>query len=110
MNIRALFRTERRVWLSYFLVYITAGFIMNGIGQYLEIAKFANWWQVITCYGLYLVPVSLIVKHRSSFDQYLLGLLFLGLLELGGYTFQTSIPYPGNFIDTLFTERNFPWQ
>ena len=107
MGINVLWQTSRRVWLWYLAVYLCAGFIMNGIGQWLEIAKFANWWQVISCYGLYLVPASLLVKHRSMFDQYLHGLLFLGLLELGGYTLQTSIPYPNNVIDFLFTERNF---
>ena len=107
MTVNVFWQTSRRVWLSYFVVYLSAGFIMNGIGQWMEIARFANWWQVISCYGLYLVPASLFVKHRSMFDQYLYGLFFLGLLELGGYTLQTSIPYPNNVIDALFTERNF---
>ena len=107
MEFNVLWQTSRKVWIAYLAVYLCAGFIMNAVGQWLEIAKFANWWQVISCYGLYLVPVSLLVKHRSAFDQYLHGLLFLGLLELGGDTLQTSIPYPGNAIDFLFTERNF---
>ena len=107
MKYSTLWKTDMRVWLAYLAIYISVGFIMNAVGQHLEIARFANWWQVITCYGLYLVPASLVVKHRSYFDQYLSGLLFLGVLELGGYSLQTSIPYPGNMIDLVFTERNF---
>ena len=80
---------------------------MNEIGQQLEIAKFANWWQVITCYGGYLVPVSLAVSHKNFWDQYLHGLLALCILEFCGYSFGTSIPYENNLIDTWFGVRNF---
>ena len=95
------------LWMLYFAVYIPVGFMMNGIGQLAEIAMFAHWWQVITCYGLYLVPASILWKHRSWFDQYLWGLLVLGLLEVAGYTLGTSIAFPGNVLDQMFTERNF---
>ena len=54
-----------------------------------------------------MVPCSLVVRHRHWFDQYLFGLLALGLLELGGYAFGTSIAHDDNILDTLFTERNF---
>ena len=96
-----------RLWIAYVAVYIPLGFSMNAIGQYAEIAMFANWWQVLTCYGLYLIPASILCRARSSFDQYLCGLLILGLLEICGYAFETSIAFPGNVIDTVLGERNF---
>ena len=92
-------RQPRRVWCAYILIYIPVGFVMNGIGQWAEIAMFAHWWQVLTCYGLYLIPASLFVSHRSWSDQYLCGLLFLGCLELFGYALETSIAFQGNLID-----------
>ena len=100
-------RQPARVWALYFAVYIPVGFVMNAFGQWAEIAMFAQWWQVLTCYGLYLVPASLLWRHRSWFDQYLWGLLVLGLLEVAGYTLGTSIAFAGNMLDQVFTERNF---
>ena len=97
----------KRLWLAYVLVYIPLGFTMNAIGQYMEIAMFANWWQVLTCYGLYLIPASILCRDKPMFDQYLSGLLILGLLEICGYAFETSIAFPGNMIDTILGERNF---
>ena len=97
----------KTLWLSYVLLYIPAGFVMNTIGQVFEIAMFANWWQVLTCYGLYLIPASVMGRDRSRFDQYLWGLLVLAGLELCGYTFNTSIAFEGNIIDQVLTERNF---
>ena len=97
----------KSLWLSYVLLYVPAGFVMNTIGQVFEIAMFANWWQVLTCYGLYLIPASMMGRDRSLFDQYLWGLLVLAGLELCGYTFQTSIAFEGNIIDQILGERNF---
>ena len=106
-SIERLVSTPAQTWLRYIMVYCAIGFVMNGIGTALQIAKFANWWQVITCYGLYLVPASLLVRHLEVKDQYLCGLAFLAILELGGYSLGTSIPFDNNIIDLLFTERNF---
>ncbi len=100
-------RHPARVWALYFALYIPIGFVMNAFGQWAEIAMFAQWWQVLTCYGLYLVPASLLWRHRSWFDQYLWGLLVLGLLEVAGYSLGTSIAFQGNILDQIFTERNF---
>lgn len=100
-------RAPPRLIALYLAVYLPVGFFMNGVGQALEIAEFANWWQVLTCYGLYMVPCSLLIRHRHWFDQYLFGLLALGLLELAGYSLGTSIAHPGNVLDAVFTERNF---
>ena len=100
-------RQPASMWLVYIAVYIPIGFVMNEIGRLMQIAEFANWWQVLTCYGLYLIPASLMARHQSWFDQYLWGLLALALLEICGYTFGTSIAHSGNILDQVFTERNF---
>jgi len=105
-SLAGLQASTKRVAL-YLAVYLPVGFVMNEIGKTLQIAEFANGWQVLTCYGLYLVPCSLIIRHRHWFDQYLFGLLALGLLELGGYSLGTSIAHPDNLLDRVFTERNF---
>jgi hypothetical protein len=95
------------VLLAYIALYIPIGFVMNAIGQAAEIAEFANWWQVLTCYGLYLIPCSLIIRHRAYWDQYLFGVFMLGLLETLGYAFGTSIAHEGNILDQILGPRNF---
>ena len=94
-------------YISYLIVYICSGFFMNWFGITTKIAKFKNWWQVITCYVFYLIPCSIAVRELSYWDQYLYGLLFLGVLEFLGYSLKTSIVFEGNILDRLFTERNF---
>lgn len=63
---------------------------MNQVGIWLNIAQFGNWWQVLTCYGLYMVPVSLLLKGRPFHEQYLWGLLAMCLLEFSGYALGSS--------------------
>jgi len=90
----------------YIILYLVTGFIMNSIGIYFEIVRFENWWQIITCYALYMVPVSILIKEYSFFNQYCYGLLAVGVLELCGYTFQTSYVYQNNILSQLFTPYN----
>ena len=100
-------RVSPKTLAVYIGLYIPIGFVMNGIGQAAEIAEFANWWQVLTCYGLYLIPCSLVIRHRSHWDQYLFGVFMLGLLETLGYALGTSIAHEGNIIDQILGPRNF---
>jgi len=100
-------RATPRQYALYVALYAAWGFLNNRLGHVWELARFAHWWQVLTCYVLYLVPWSLFVRRLRVDQQYLYGLLALGLLELGGYSLGTSIAYPGNVFDRLFTERNF---
>ena len=100
-------RVPRRTWAIYLVVYICAGLIMNSIGKVAQIAEFKHWWQVGTCYGLYLVPASIWIRQKSFFDQYLFGLLVLALLELGGYAIGSSVAFDGNIIDAILGPRNF---
>jgi len=90
----------------YSILYLVTGFIMNSIGIYFEIVRFEHWWQIITCYALYMVPVSILIKEYSFFNQYCYGLLAIGILEFSGYTFQTSYVYPNNILSQLFTPYN----
>jgi hypothetical protein len=80
---------------------------MNWLGEQARIAEFRYWWQVLTCYGLYLVPWSLWVRGRSVFEQYLYGLLALGILEILGYAIGSSIAHEGNILDQILGPRNF---
>lgn len=100
-------RATPRLYVLYSVVYFVVGTINNQIGQWLQIARFRYDFQVFTCYVLYLVPWSLAVRRETRFQQYLYGLLALSMLELAGYSFGTSIPYPNNIIDRVLGERNF---
>lgn len=107
MNLRERLYLPASLWITYAVVYFLAGTLMNQAGQRLEIARFTYWWQVITVYVLYMVPISVILRRLPGWQQYLYGLFPMGLLELGGYALQTSYAYPGNLLDRLFGERNF---
>jgi hypothetical protein len=96
-----------RQYALYVVLYAGWGFINNRLGQLWKLAEFAHWWQVLTCYVLYLVPWSLAVRRRSLAQQYLHGLLALGVLELLGYALGTSIAHPDNMFDQVLGPRNF---
>ena len=104
---RDLLQVGPYVWGAYLSVYVSAGFLMNWVGTALEIARFSYWWQVLTVYGAYMVPVSLLLRNLHPFRQYTAGLLAMGLLEFGGYALETSYAYPGNLLDRVFGVRNF---
>jgi hypothetical protein len=95
------------LWATYAVTYCLTGTLMNQVGQWLEIARFTHWWQVITVYVLYMVPLSALFRRLPWWRQYLYGLFPMGLLEFGGYALHTSYAYPGNLLDRLFSERNF---
>lgn len=92
---------------TYCIVYFLWGLGMNWFGAEVEIARFTFWWQVITCYILYMVPISLVLRGLPFHMQYAYGLIAMGLLEFGGYALETSYAYPENIIDQWFNARNF---
>ncbi|UOY06472.1 hypothetical protein L0P88_21430 [Muricauda sp. SCSIO 64092] len=98
---------DKRLLFTYCVVYFIWGMAMNWVGQQLEIARFTYWWQVITCYILYMVPISLLLRGLPFHMQYAYGLIAMGLLEFGGYALETSYAYPNNLLDQVFNERNF---
>jgi F0F1-type ATP synthase membrane subunit a len=93
--------------LIYVLVYFLWGLLMNWIGQQLEIAKFTYWWQVITTYLLYMIPISILLRGYTFFTQYAYGLVAMGLLEFGGYALRTSYIYPDNILEQWFGPHTF---
>ncbi|MGJ8665243.1 MAG: hypothetical protein ACSHW7_02665 [Patiriisocius sp.] len=105
--IEKLKQTPSTLYLTYVLIYIPWGFAMDAFGTWAEIAKFNHWWQVLTCYGLYMIPISILLRGRPIFEQYAYGLVAMGLLEFGGYYFETSYAYPNNIIENTFGSRNF---
>ncbi|MEX0290636.1 MAG: hypothetical protein AB3N14_16140 [Flavobacteriaceae bacterium] len=98
---------DKRLLLIYCVVYFLWGTAMNWFGTEVQIAKFTYWWQVISCYILYMVPISLLLRNLPFHMQYAYGLIAMGLLEFGGYYFETSYAYPDNVIDQFFGIRNF---
>jgi len=100
-------QTPKTLLFTYIIIYFLWGLGMNRFGEEMEIAKFVNWWQIITCYILYMVPISIILKEYSFFNQYAYGLVAMGLLEFLGYWLQTSYVYPNNILDHLFNPQNF---
>jgi len=99
--------TSRRRWAVYVFLYFTCGMLMNFIGQYLEIARFTYWWQVISCYIFYMVPISILLRNYTFFTQYAYGLVAMGILEFTGYTLGTSYIYPNNILDQWFGPHTF---
>ena len=98
---------DRRLIITYGIVYFLWGWGMNWFGIEMEIAKFTYWWQIISCYVLYMVPVSLLLRGLPFHRQYAYGLIAMGFLEFGGYALETSYAYPNNLLDQLFGIRNF---
>ena len=98
---------DNKLIATYCVIYFSWGLLMNWFGAEVEIAKFTYWWQVITCYLLYMVPISLLLRGLPFYQQYAYGLVAMALLEFGGYALKTSYAYPNNLLDQFFTERNF---
>lgn len=104
---KSKFLVDKTLIVIYVITYFIWGIAMNAIGEMLEIAKFTFWWQVITCYVLYMIPISLLLRGLSFHTQYAYGLIAMCLLEFGGYALQTSYAYPNNTLDQVFNVRNF---
>ncbi len=98
---------DKRLIAIYVVIYFTWGMGMDKFGAVVEIAKFTYWWQVITVYILYMVPISLLLRKLPFHAQYAYGLVTMGLLEFGGYALQSSYAYPDNLLDQFFNIRNF---
>ena len=101
------FAVDKRLIVLYCIVYFLWGLGMNWFGTQVEIARFTFWWQVISCYILYMVPISLLLRDMPFHAQYAYGLVAMGFLEFGGYALETSFAYPDNLLDRLFNVRNF---
>ena len=100
-------KVDYRLIFTYCIIYFAWGMFMNWFGNELEIARFTFWWQVISCYIFYMVPISLLLRKLPFHMQYAYGLVAMGLLEFGGYFFKTSYAFPDNILDELIGIRNF---
>ena len=100
-------KVDKKLIAVYVVIYVVWGFGMNEFGQLAEIAKFRHWWQVITVYVLYMIPISLLLRNLPLHMQYAYGLIAMALLEFGGYAMQSSYAYPNNVLDQAFNIRNF---
>ncbi len=98
---------DPKLLLVYVIIYFAWGMAMNLFGQYTKIAKFTYWWQVITCYILYMIPISLLLRGLPFHTQYAYGLVAMGFLEFGGYALKSSYAYPDNILDRTFSPQNF---
>ena len=104
---KSKFNVNPKLILVYVLIYFFWGMIMNRIGTEAEIARFTRWWQVLTVYLLYMIPISLLLRGLPYHMQYAYGLVAMGLLEFSGYALETSYAYPENLLDQWFGIRNF---
>lgn len=100
-------RVSPKVLIVYLVIYYAWGFLMNEFGRFAEIAEFTYRWQIITCYLLYMVPISLVLRGLPWHQQYAYGVVMMGLLEFGGYALETSIAHENNLLDQVFGIRNF---
>ncbi len=91
----------------YLVIYVPLGFGMDAIGRYLNIAWFGERWQVLPCYGVYMVLCSLYVRRENFFQQYLFGLLCFAIYEMAGYATGSSIIAENNLIDKGLGRANF---
>jgi len=107
LAVKRIFNIEKERLLIYIVLYFFWGLGMNAFGEFMEIAKFNNWWQVISCYLLYMVPISIYLKQFSYFNQYAYGLIAMGILEFGGYALETSYVYPNNILIEWFGPYTF---
>lgn len=111
INIKAYltdsFRVDKRLLLVYVVIYGTFGVLMNAFGIWAEIAKFKSWFQIISTYLIYMIPISLMLRKLPWHAQYAYGLIAMAVLEFLGYALQTSYAYPNNLLDQFFNIRNF---
>ncbi len=107
MMFRELLKTPKTLVITYIFIYFLWGVSMNAFGAEMEIAKFTYWWQVITCYILYMIPISILLNKYNFFNQYAYGLVAMGILEFLGYWLKTSYAYPNNILDQFFNPQNF---
>tara|TARA_B110000858_G_C17735293_1_gene442216 strand:+ start:44 stop:478 length:435 start_codon:yes stop_codon:yes gene_type:complete len=104
---KSKFDIDKKLLLIYVIIYFLWGMGMDKFGSIMEIARFTYWWQVITVYLLYMIPISLLLRKLPFYTQYAYGLVTMCLLEFGGYLLETSYAYPNNLMDQYLNIRNF---
>jgi hypothetical protein len=106
-TIRQKLSVPTSLWVTYLIFYFIWGTCMNQVGKFLGIAQFTYWWQVITCYCICMVPVSILIRDKSFWMQYVFGVVAIAPIEFLGYMNHTSIAL--NIVEngnTLVNEGN----
>jgi hypothetical protein len=91
----------------YFVVYVGAGGALQLAAPYLKVAAFLHNWQVLSLYGLFLVPLSILLRGRSWHSQYAYSVVAIAPVDIVGFAIGTSVAYPGNFIERVVGPRSF---
>ena len=99
--------TSLQMWITYFVCYLFVGTVLQLSAPYLRIARFANDWQVISLYGMFLVPLSVLLRGRPWHTQYAYALVAIAPIDIAGFALKTSLAYPNNLLDYVVGERNF---
>jgi hypothetical protein len=105
--IRPLRQTTVRLWLLYFIVYVVGGGTLQLAAPYLRIAAFLHNWQVFSLYGLFLVPLSILLRGRPWHSQYAYSVVAIAPVDIVGFAIGTSVAYPGNLIERIVGPRSF---
>ena len=100
---------DKELILTYCVIYFTWGLGMNWVGQELEIARFTFWWQVITCYILYMVPISLLLRGLPFHQQYAYGLIAMAFWNLEGMPWRPRMPIPITYWTNFSTSVTLVW-
>ena len=95
------------VWLLYFAFYLTLGLSLQLTAPYTRIARFAYDWQVLTIYGCYLVPLSILVRRLPWHGQYAYSVIAIGPIDVIGFALGTSQMFPENVISQVFGPQSF---
>lgn len=99
--------TSWLMWVVYLTSYLLVGSILQLSAPYIRVARFAYDWQVVTIYGLYLVPMSVLLRGRPWHTQYAYALVAIAPIDILGFALHTSLAYPNNRLDVIVGERNF---
>lgn len=99
--------TSWLMWAVYLTSYLLVGTILQLSAPYIRVARFAYDWQVVTIYGLYLVPMSVLLRGRPWHTQYAYALVAIAPIDIAGFALHTSLAYPNNRLDVIVGERNF---
>jgi hypothetical protein len=99
--------TPRSMWIIYALIYLSAGGTLQLLAPDIRVARLAHDWQVITLYGFFLVPLSILLREEPWHRQYAYALVAIAPIDVIGFAIHSSIAYPYNLIDWAVGERNF---
>lgn len=99
--------TPAYYWPIYATLYLSAGFFAQTTAHHTRVARFARTWQVATLYGLFLIPLSAVLRGRPWHEQFAYAVAAIGPIDVLGFSLGTSLAYPGNVIEQVVGVRNF---